>query len=55
MFKLVIRNKFSGERKVIKCADHATVGKELRDFAWLRGWDWDNAPCGWGYVISEWY
>ena len=55
MFKLVICNKFSGERLVVKCKDHYEVNKELADFAWLRGWSWDNAPCGWRYSISEWY
>ena len=55
MFKLVICNKFSGERLVVKCKDHYEVNKELADFAWLRGWSWDNAHCGWRYSISEWY
>lgn len=55
MMKLVIRNKFSGEREVVKCADRAAVDAKLADFAWLRGWSWDNPPCGWQYVISEWY
>jgi hypothetical protein len=55
MMKLVIRNKFSGEREVVRCANRAAVDAKLADFAWLRGWSWDNPPCGWGYSISEWY
>lgn len=55
MVKLVIRNKFSGERQVMRCADHADMKVKLAEFAWLRGWSWDNAPCGWIYTISEWY
>lgn len=55
MLKLVIRNKFSGERKVVRCANRNEVDAKLADFAWLRGWTWDNAPCGWGYSISEWF
>lgn len=55
MLKLVIRNKFSGEREVVRCENHAAVQAKLADFAWLRGWTWENAPCGWAYFISEWY
>jgi hypothetical protein len=28
------------------------VNAKLADFAWLRGWSWENAPCGWTYSIS---
>lgn len=52
MLKLVIRNKFSGEREVARCKDMEAVNAKLADFAWLRGWTWENAPCGWTYSIS---
>ena len=53
MLKLVIRNRFSGERVVTRCKGMDAINAKLADFAWVRGWTWENAPCGWTYSISE--
>ena len=52
MMKLVIRNKFSGEREVVRCEGMDAVRAALADWEWRRGWKWDNPPCGWTYSIS---
>lgn len=53
MLKLVIRNKFSKDYKVLLCQGMSDVKVALCEWEWSRGWSWDAPPCGWTYSISE--